>query len=431
MTMVRGARLTAVTLILLVAWAQRSSASTTTPSAVVERVSVAVRTAVPLPDALHARIEASITVVAERIVLGRPVATVEGARDDCARVILEVFNRILTGYRIDQLSLEVGGTVRITAYLSPDGALVESVGIALHAPGLKDGGRALLQQSLALEHDRFVQVFRGVPVAALSWALPLLAPLTEEALQEEYPGFRAVVVFRESGNPVVELSLSPGQPAVEEILLELSSDTLPRFLVGLWRRRAWGCLADLEGLPVAFVRRWQARIEQYITGQLAADPFLSRWRLQWETRMQPGTTTRVKILAEAEHYSFNIRGHLQITDPAVLGLSLRASVLPLPGWELAGEALADTTGSGLDFSGSLIGALAPELTIGLTQTTREKERRLWLCYASERGDRFIVSGDLVSAKLAATVGFSVENQLLMTFTVDSRRRYYLAVQLEL
>lgn len=60
-------------------------------AASVQSVRVTVESAAPMPEPLRARIETSVTRVAERVMLGQPVALVQGSKDELARVIRDVF----------------------------------------------------------------------------------------------------------------------------------------------------------------------------------------------------------------------------------------------------------------------------------------------------------------------------------------------------
>ena len=422
----------AVALLVIVARWSLAAPSQVSPSLPVERVRVAVETAAPLPAPLRARIEASVARVAERIVLGKAAALVQENKAEYERVLSEVFGRILVGYRLDELYLAVGPEVRIVLRLSPDGGLVRQVETALAAPGLPEGGLAILEREFQTRRAGMEDIFLGVPLKALAWAEPVLLGEFEEYLREEFPGFRPEIAVGEAAERLeLRLTMTPLQPVVGRVSVDISSDDLPRMMVGLWQERVYGHLKALEGIPVAFLRHHQVGIENLGTSWLNADPRLDKLGLDWEVKLYPGITTQARISVATSYYSFTAHGRLEIVDPPILGLGLRSGVRPLAGWELAGEVLLDTSGMDPDWRGSIIRTVAPELSFGLTYTTREGGSLVWCRFASGRGDLFVLGGNLETEEFSATIGLMVETEFTITLTVDSDRRYCLAVQVGL
>jgi len=202
-------------------------------------------------------------------------------------------------------------------------------------------------------------------------------------------------------------------------------------MVGLWQERVHGHLRALEGMPVAFLRHHQIDIENLGAGWLNADSHLDKLGLVWEVKLHPGITTQAKISVRASHYSFTAYGRLEFVDPPVLGLNLRSGVSPFEGWELAGEVFFDTSEMEPDWRGSIVHAISPELSFGVTYATREGGPLVWCRFASGRGDLFMLGGNLETEELSATIGLTVESEFTITLTADSDRSYRLAVQVGL
>jgi len=420
----------AMMLMAALAWPALASAAPA-PAQSAERVSVAVETAAPLPEPLRERIEASVTRVVERLVLGRPVAAIQEQRMEYERIIMEIFVRLLTGYRIEGLVFLVDTEVRIVIQLAPEGPLLDQVAFSLSMPGLKDAGVTLVEREFQNQQEEFSRIFVGVPLKAFDWALPVLIPILETEMRDRFPGFQPGIKVESSSPLALRVTMTRSQPLVGEIAIDVSSNTLPLALVGLWRERARARLGALEGLPVAYLRRNQQEIEKQSAAWLAADATLARLGLTWQVRLYPGITTQVRISVDAEHYSLTAHGNLEISDPPVAGLAFGAGVSILPGWALTGEMAVDTSGQESELRASLIYTLSHEMSLGLTYTTRDAGRLCWLRYVSERGELFVLGADLASEKLSATIGIKLESQLTVALTVDSARQYHLAVQVGL
>ena len=418
--------------VLCLACAGTASLSAGASAGTIERVRVTVEGETLLPVPLRARIEASVTSVMDRLTLGQSVAMVQERQEEYEGVVREVFGRVLTGYRLVDLVLTVDAELVVAITLGVDGTPISRVDTSVLAPGLSEEGQDLLEEALRPCRTWITPMFVGVPAEALGWASSALLPALEEALREEFPGFRPEVTCGVAGETLsLLLTMTPVHPVVESLVLDLSSATLSRFLVRLWRDRAWNHLRVLQGLPVAFLRRHQVWIEETSARRLAGDPGLAKLGLDWQVRLHPGITTRARVQVDAALYSLTARGTMELGDPPVLGLALRAALRPADAWELGGEILLDAGGLGLDLRGSMAYSLSPEMDLGLTYTTRAMEHRLWLRFASGRGDLFILGKELVSGTVWATMGLEIENQLTATLTVDSTRHYSLSIQVGL
>jgi hypothetical protein len=199
----------------------------------------------------------------------------------------------------------------------------------------------------------------------------------------------------------------------------------------MWRKQALETLGGLKGLPVAFLRHHQLRLEETGGQKLSGDPSMLRFGLQCHLRLYPGSAVRARFFVDAVSYSFTAHGRLDVIDQPALELVLRAGYRPLPDWEFAGQVALATDGAAPNWSGSLSYAFSSELAIGFTRSIDLDEHFLWLRYGSGRGDVFILGGDLVSGDFKASIGLMNLNELGVMLTVDSNRDYQLTVEMAL
>lgn len=423
------AQLAVVFLFTGITWRNAAASAITVP--VVERVQVMVESVSPIPKPLRTRIEMSVAGVAERVIRGKPVDTVQEQKDECERIIAEIFRRLLTGFSLDRLDLAAAPEARIVMRLTPEAPLVSRVELALAAPDLPRESLDLIEREMRARQDRYSDIFLGVPVEALAWARPTLAGAFEEELDEHFPGFKKEVSFGAGETLEVAVRMTPLQPRVEQVRVEISSRTLPQLLIGRWRERVAAHFAAFEGLPLAYLRRYQVYFECRGAERLAQDRALERFGLLWQVKLSPGPVTRISLQAEAKHYSLAGLASLEIADPPVFGLSLQTGVRPLPDWELRGEFALGTGDEKFDLLLTLAYLRSEEMSLGFTYGIRREERILWLRYASGRGDLFVLSGDLEANSLTATIGMTMEPQFTVALMADSSRNYSLILQVGL
>ena len=395
----------------------------------VERIEVKLESTSCLSGVMRARLEASVARVAERMVVGRPIAQVEEARTDCERNIAEVFTRILAGYRVEGVEFTVGPETRVTIRLSPEDVRVESVRFSTRLSGLSsDPARTFFERDLAASYDSFAGIFTDVPVAAFAWAEPILTAELVEVFGARFPGFRLEVVLTPAPILEVELKIAPALPVVEGVKVEITSHSLPQIVVARWAERARASCAVVAGLPLAYVRRHQMVLEERCTELLDAEDISRRLDLIWRVRLNPGTTTQARVEVEPERYSLEIAGRFVLADETVLGARARAGIRPFPRWEFAGELGLGTGGRGMNLSVSVVYAASPDLSLGFTRLLGTDGRFLWLRYPTGTRDFFALEGDLVAGTLSASMAFALEERLAVEFKVDSARQYRLAFE---
>ncbi|MGE5530186.1 MAG: hypothetical protein ACM3X6_13750 [Patescibacteria group bacterium] len=396
----------------------------------VERVAVAVQTAARLPAVLRARLETSVAKVAERIMLGRPVHVIHSQEEYCARIIRDVFTKILTGFYLDELAVEVDVETRITIRLSPDGPVIERIEIPLDLPGLAGPARALLEEEISALYPELSDFLLGLPIASMAWADPILTAAIADRLRLEFPGFEPGVSIRPGASAALDLTMVPDRPAVERIVVEITSETLPRFLARTWTGRAASHFQACKGLPLAFLRRRLIRLENLGQRLLQEDPASTRLGLRWEVALYPGETTVARLAVEAGACSLQTQARLTFSDPLVFGFALCVGYRPYAGWEISGRLGLDTGGAGADWSGSLSYAMSPAMSLGFTYSTLAAEHLLWLRY-EEEGYLLVLGGEVGSGRLLAAIGIATAEDLMLILSVDSLRQYRLALEMNL
>ncbi len=392
---------------------------------VVVKVRVTLENDRPLPAIIQERIEASIGKVAERLVLGRPVSQVQEQKDAYRQIMRDVFAKVLRGYCLENLELNVGAEVEIKVRLSAEEQTVSRVNLSTVMPGLSSASALLLGQDFDGIRDACEQALIGLPVASLSWTGPLLAPMLLDKARQEFPGFQIGVDIQPGEAANLQFTLVAQRPLAEKVQTEITTVTLPRVYAVMWQKRINEHAAAYRDLPVAYLRRRQLQFEQDDETWLEALPASSRLNLRWDVSIYPGAVTRVRYALEAGGYSLTLHGQLDITEPVTFGLTLNMGIRPFAGLELAGGMQIDTGGEGLAGAFSLSYSLNEDLDLGATYNTRDRGRYIWLRYASEHGDLFILSGDFFRGKYAASIGLMQENAYALTFTADSDRQYHL------
>lgn len=414
-------------LILLVLFGLAGRPALAASEPVVEGIKAQVESASRLSAPLRARLEASVARVAERLLLGRSLAQFEKERGDYERIIAEVFARILGGYRVEGVEIEIpaGREARVTVRLSPEGQRIEEVRFFPRLAGLAAPAVMFLREELAAHEASFAALFLDVPLAAFAWAEPILVAGLKETFEALFPGFHLEIHLTPGTLLQVELAVSPALPKVEKVAVELVAQNLPRLLALRWTEKARACCAMAETLPLAYVRRYQLALERRCVELLAAEEITRRFDLVWRVRLFPGPITQARVEVGAGHYSLAVLGEFVLEEEAFLAARLQTGVRPWPGWEILGEFWLATDRRGPGFSGSLLYSLSPETALGFTQVFGAQRRLLWLRYKNN-GVSFGVEKELDAGPFSASVALVTEEGFTVRFTANSVRDYCLA-----
>jgi len=282
-------------------------------NATVDAVTVSVRAgdAVP-PSRVIKRMEHSVTTVGDHVLVGRKVADVVAGKASYEKLIKEVFDRVLVGYTVQEVSISPGPTTHIAVRILPWGDVVHSVVLETDLGGVSSQLAPLFRQDMGDIEDKISQVLVGLPVDAVDWAGSVTKAVVREHLAEQLPEFRANLEIIAGTTTTVRLSLTPTGQLVNDVLVTLRSRTIPNFLLLGSRPVVEDAAAPVRGLPVAFVERHHVYFRDMVARVAAAQPAAKRYGLHLTSKLRPGVVTEIEINAETTKYNVALEGYLDM-----------------------------------------------------------------------------------------------------------------------
>ncbi|HWQ62040.1 MAG TPA: hypothetical protein VN521_06990 [Negativicutes bacterium] len=281
--------------------------------AAVDTVTVSVQAgSAPPPSRVIKRMEHSVATVGDQILAGRKVTDVAAGKASYEKLIKEVFDRVLVGYTVQEVSIAPGPTTQIAVRIIPWGDVVRTVVLETDLGGVSPQLAALFRQDMGDIEDKISQVLIGLPVDAVDWAGGVSKSVIRELLAAQLPEFRANLEIIAGTTTTVKLSLAPTGQLISDMRVTLRSRTIPNFLLLGARPAVEDATAPMRGLPVAFVERHHTYFRDTLTKVAAAQPAAKRYGLHLTSTLRPGVATDVEINAETTKYNVSLEGYLDM-----------------------------------------------------------------------------------------------------------------------
>lgn len=280
-------------------------------AATIENVKVSVidstgRTA----KALTERMTSSMQVVAEQLFLEKDTAQIEPVKSDYARLLGEVGERALTGYKVEETVINLGTSSEIVLKLSPWLDVVNDVEVDLKFSGVDQAMSEVLLSKLPELKARIIKTVSGASIDAVDWAGGVLRQKVRQDMESMLPEFRASVDLSQIGKKVVvQVIVYPVGQTVHDVKFELLSETVPNILFMKTKERLHEEADELRGLPVDFVKKHRAELENRLLTSVNEEKVVSLYSLKPTVTITPGTDTFVEIRMEADKYKIWIEGY--------------------------------------------------------------------------------------------------------------------------
>ena len=107
-------------------------------AAIIESVSVNVLDRDSTSKVLLERMSASMQTVAEQLLLDKDTEKVEPVRSEYTRLLGEVGDRVLNGYQMEQVMLQLGTQTQVTMVVSPWNEVINDVFVDLQFSGVEE-----------------------------------------------------------------------------------------------------------------------------------------------------------------------------------------------------------------------------------------------------------------------------------------------------
>lgn len=296
----------------------------------VDSVTVSVRSdGTPPPVRVAKRMELSVATVGEHVLVGKKISDIEANPEAYEKVIKEVFDRVLVGYFVRDVSIVAGPTAKVSVVVKPWGEVVREVTLETDFGNLPPVATELIKQDMGNIQDKLSNVLVGMPVDAMDWAGSVSKTVIRETLADQLPEFRAGLEFIPGPVTVVKLSLTPIGPVVRDVNVTLRSRTLPNLILLDTRPAVEDEAAALRGLPIAFVERHNAYFTDRLKTAAMRHSVARRYGFDLTASLNPGPETGVQIGAETTKYNIGLEAFLDMgrtTDDTSLRLHVGQKV---------------------------------------------------------------------------------------------------------
>ncbi|SDE99087.1 hypothetical protein [Sporolituus thermophilus] len=346
----------------------------------VDAITVTVLSPAAPPAKAARRMEASVQVIGQNLLVGRKVSDVTARLDGYANLIKEIFDRVLVGYTVERVDITPGSTAHIAVTVTPWGDVVREAILELDLAGISPEVVPLLRADAGNLEETVQSVLVGLPIDAVEWAAGITKTVVRDELAARLPEFGAALDIQPGPRTVVKLALAPQGPTVQDVTVNLKSEMLPNFLLLAARPAVLDAARVMRGLPVAFVERHRDYFAGKVTAAAASHPVARRYGLTFQPVISPAAVTDVVLTANTTKYKVTLEGYLDVgrTGEDTASLRLHAGKRLGGGHEAFMEVdfLPGTvTWQFLPGWGYQIGAAT---TVGLKYNLSEHRNVLWL-----------------------------------------------------
>lgn len=278
----------------------------------VEHVTAVTTAQSNLPPLVAERMNHSVAAIAGQLLEGKDIRVVQSEKADYENLIHEVFDKVLVGYTVSKVTLEPAVAAQVRVELLPWAETIHQVQVETVVEGMPPRIEALARQDLSGVEAVFQSALTGLPTAAADWTNGVLKQHLNAYLQEHLPEFRADFDLVPEPETRVKLTVYPRLPVVRTVDLSMRSDTLPNSAL-LTRRDVMQAQADdIVGVPVGFVRRHKAELEEQFAQGLDGRRDFRALYMQTRVAIEPAERASVMSRSDSSRYHFRLTGWLDV-----------------------------------------------------------------------------------------------------------------------
>lgn len=244
-----------------------------------------------LPVEVRDRIATSFSTVGEHMLVGKAISDVAQNRSSYQNLMRSVFERVLSGFFIEELSIEPGETTRIQVRLTAWGEIVQKVDVFYQDEAIPDLIRPWINEDLKGVAEKIPTFLEGTPVEAVEWTSSLIKERVRNEIKERLPEYLPIVEIESGSTSKVTITLIPQGQLLGAPEVAVSSETYPVTLLLPVKRQLQADLNSLQGVPIAFLDRHENDLKILIQNQLKENGQILRYKLvetiTWQSRKEP------------------------------------------------------------------------------------------------------------------------------------------------
>lgn len=261
------------------------------------------------------KMNSSMQVVAEQLLLDKDVEKTAGAAKGYEKLFAEIGDRVFTGYELQRVDLDVAPTTRVKLYLQPWTEVVSRVKVDLQFSGVDHKTAALLQKRLVAFEQELQEIITGASVDAADWAGGILRRTVRQRVEEALPDFKAAVDLIQDKSPeqvLIQVVVYPVGPIVSDINYAMHSETIPNIILMQLKYRYASRCEELRGLPVSYVQRHRSELENMLVEELKKEKLLQDLVVEPKVTLMPGQDMGIDISLSTKKYKLWAEGYADI-----------------------------------------------------------------------------------------------------------------------
>ena len=244
-----------------------------------------------LPVEVRDRIATSFSTVGEHMLVGKAVDDIIQTRSSYQNLMRSVFERVLSGFFIEELVIEPGETTQIKVRLTAWGEVVQQVEVVYQEEAIPDLIQPWINEDLKGIAEKIPTFLEGTPVEAVEWTSSLIKERIRSEIKERLPEYLPIVEIESGRTSKVTITLIPQGQLLGAPEVAVSSETYPITLLLPIKRQLQTDLNSLQGVPIAFLDRHENNLKILIQAQLKESGQVSRYKLvetiTWQSHKEP------------------------------------------------------------------------------------------------------------------------------------------------
>lgn len=278
----------------------------------IETVRAEVTGDVHIPDGVCRRMEKSVETIAGQLLEGQPASAVFARKGYYEAIIQQVFDKVLVGYSVSRVEISPEKDVKVLVVLSAWQDRIDNLSVETRIMGMPPVVEELLRQDIAGIEQMFDEMLINLPVAAADWTNGVVKHRLNEFMAQRAPEFRADFDVIVEQNTKVVVDIYPLLPVVRTIDLSMRSDTLPNAALLTQRQDMQDGVNMFVGVPVAFVKRHQATIEQMLAKRVDDNATAKAWSVHTKVKISPGEHTDIMSRSNSDEYFLRFEGRADV-----------------------------------------------------------------------------------------------------------------------
>lgn len=257
----------------------------------------------------------SMQVVAEQLLIGKASDNVEADKQSYEHLFSEIGDRVFTGYEIQRVVLAPSSTAAINMYIRPWNNTIKETKVEINFSGLSLKTVAMLRKCIPNLETDLAEIMTGASVDAIDWASSILRRQVREKIETVLPEFKAAVDLVQDGRSnraIVQVVVYPVGEAVQRVRYGMHSETVPNLVLMQLKYRFSERCNELRGLPVEYVKKHQQEIADMLIAELKQEKVVKELALIPQIKFVSGVDTEITISLSTEKYKIWLEGYADI-----------------------------------------------------------------------------------------------------------------------